>query len=269
MIYLFNLLGINPNGLLYGLFKELSSTDPGKAFLPFILGLLICIIVPYLLGSLNFGIIISKYLYNDDIRNYGSGNAGLTNMHRVYGKKGALYTLGGDMLKQFLSVVLGMLVYGEGGAYLAGTFCMLGHIAPIYYHFKGGKGVLTAATMVLLIDPLIFVCLFAIFVLIVLIFKYISLGSVMAGFLYPAFIYLRAVYIYHATAPLPAMLFSFFTGLLLIFMHRENMRRIFNNEENRFSFKKKPVAVDAVDENPARTEFEEIEEEHNKKKKKK
>lgn len=242
MLSLLNALGINENGFLYSLFEQYRDTEQTKAFIFFVLGTLLCMVLPYFLGSLNFSIIVSKYLYNDDVRKYGSGNAGLTNMQRVYGKKGALYTLGGDILKQIISVLIGVLVFGEGGAYIAGTFCIIGHIAPVYYRFKGGKGVLTAATMILLIDPIVFLCVLAVFVLVVLIFRYISLGSIMAGFVYPALVYYKAKVIHEGQPPsIPAMIFSLFICLLLLFMHRKNLDRIINNQESRFSFNKKPL----------------------------
>lgn len=228
-------------GIFFELFLQYRNTDEAKAILFFVLGVFICIIFPYLLGSLNASIITSKYLYNDDIRNYGSGNAGLTNMHRVYGKKAAVYTLVGDISKQIISVLLGMFAFGVNGAFLAGTFCVLGHIAPIFYRFKGGKGVLTAAAMVLLIDPIIFLILILAFIITVLISRYISMGSMVAGFLYPALVFYRDKLFYGTTPSLPAMLFSVFIGLLIIFTHRENMKRIYRNEESRFSFKKKPL----------------------------
>ncbi len=208
------------------------------AALIFCAGILVCTIIPYLLGSLNAAIIVSKYKYHDDIRKYGSGNAGLTNMGRVFGKKGALLTLFGDILKQFLSVLIGIIACGELGAYFAGVFCMLGHIAPVYYRFRGGKGVLTAATMILLIDWQVFLIAFAIFALTVLITRYVSLGSVLAGFALPGTVYISATV--RGTFPsLPAICFSLFIGMLLIFMHRSNIRRLFNGNENKLSFKKK------------------------------
>lgn len=239
LLYVF---GISENGFLYELFLKYRDTDQTKAFLFFVLGTIICMVLPYLLGSLNFSIIVSKYMFNDDIRKYGSGNAGLTNMQRVYGKKGALLTLGGDILKQIVSIFIGLLIFGENGAYIAGTFCIIGHIAPIYYRFRGGKGVLTAATMVLLIDPVIFLCLFALFAFVVLIFRYISLGSIMAGFVYPALVYYKSKIIHNGEPPsLPSLIFSLFICILLFFMHRKNIERIINNQESRFSFKKKPI----------------------------
>lgn len=199
--------------------------------------LLLCSILPYLLGSLNAAIIVSRYRYHDDIRNHGSGNAGLTNMGRVFGKQAALLTLVGDVAKQFVSVLIGIVVCGELGAYFAGVFCMMGHILPLYYHFRGGKGVLTAATMVLMIDWQVFLIAFLLFALTVLITQYVSLGSIIGGFALPGIVYSSAVL--RGTRPsLPAMVFSIFIGLLLIFMHRANIRRLFQGTENKFKFKK-------------------------------
>jgi len=208
------------------------------AALIFCAGLLLCCIVPYLLGSLNAAIIVSKYKYHDDIRNYGSGNAGMTNMGRVFGKQGALLTLAGDVLKQFVSVLIGILVFGELGAYFAGVFCMLGHIAPIFYHFRGGKGVLTAATMVLMIDWQVFLIAFLIFVATVAITRYVSLGSIIGGFALPGIVYTSSM-MRGVPPSLPALGFSIFVGMLLIFMHRSNIRRLFEGRENKLSFKKK------------------------------
>lgn len=214
-----------------------NGNDFGAA-LAFCAGLLLCCILPYLLGSLNAAIIVSKYKFHDDIRNYGSGNAGLTNMGRVFGKQGALLTLFGDISKQFISVLIGIIVYGELGAYIAGLFCMLGHIAPIFYHFRGGKGVLTAATMVLMIDWQVFLIAFVIFVVTVLITRYVSLGSVIGGFALPGIVYASAV-MRGSLPSLPALGFSIFIGLLLIFMHRSNIRRLFEGRENKLTFRKK------------------------------
>lgn len=207
------------------------------AALVFCGAILLCCIIPYLLGSLNTAIIVSRYKYHDDIRGHGSGNAGLTNMARVFGKKGALFTLLGDIAKQFVSVVIGIVICGEWGAYLAGVFCMFGHIFPLYYHFRGGKGVLTAATMVLMIDWQVFLIAFALFVLTVLITQYVSLGSIIGGFALPGIVYTSAK-LRGTTPALPALIFSIFIGLMLIFMHRSNIRRLFNGTENKFKFKK-------------------------------
>jgi len=196
----------------------------------------------YLLGSLNSAIIVSKWKFKQDIRSFGSGNAGLTNMHRVYGKDGAVYTLIGDIAKQIVSVLIGAILVGRYGAYLAGAFCMLGHIFPVYYKFKGGKGVLTAATMILIIDPLVFLVLFVIFVLVLLITRYVSLSSIIAAISYPAVI--RVAY---GREHFFELFFALFVGCVIIYMHRTNLYRLFNNQESKFSFRKKPEPKEIVD----------------------
>lgn len=203
-----------------------------------------CVIIGYLLGSINTAIITSKGLYGKDIRGFGSGNAGMTNMLRVYGKKAALITLGGDVLKSAVSVVLGAWVcYNSNeGAYLAGLFCVLGHIAPIYYRFKGGKGVLAAATMILLLDPVVFLLLIATFALVLFLFRYVSMASVFAAFLYPAYIYvIERMFTGHAPGFFK-MFFAVVIAILVIFMHRKNIERVYNGNENKFSLKSKPTA---------------------------
>lgn len=208
--------------------------------------LLLCIVGAYLMGSFNTAIFISKRIYGKDVRDYGSGNGGLTNMLRVFGKKAALYVLIGDMLKSALAVFWGAWVLGgvfspEDGAYLAGLFCVLGHIAPIFYRFKGGKGVLAAATMILLLNPTVFLVLIVVFVAVVAISKYISLGSVICGFIYPFLIW-----IYHSQyksadrqTSFFVMIFAFVVGFLVIFMHRQNLDRLAHGKENKLSFGKK------------------------------
>lgn len=210
----------------------------------FILFWLIIIFVPYFIGSFNFAIITSKRLYHDDIRKYGSKNAGLTNMYRVYGKKGAIYTLIGDSLKGMICAVIGYVFLGYTGAYAASFFCIIGHMFPIYYKFQGGKGVLTAAGALLLLDPPIFLILFAIFAIIALSTKYVSLASIMSMMLYPLILSrLRG-----NGAP---VIFAFLIAASVVFMHRSNIKRLWNGEETKFSFKQK--TNDAVESNgPAR-----------------
>ena len=200
-------------------------------------------IAAYLLGSLNSAIIVSKWKWNQDIRNFGSGNAGLTNMHRVYGKDGAIYTLVGDIAKQVISVLIGGIVMGRYGAYLAGGFCIIGHILPVYYGFKGGKGVLTAATMILVIDPVIFAVLFVIFAVVLAITRYVSLSSIIAAITYPA-----AITVAYGTAHAFEIFFALFVGALVIYMHRTNLYRLFNGTESKFSFRKKPAVKETKDE---------------------
>lgn len=164
-------------------------------------GILLCMIIPYLLGSLNFGVIISGKKYNDDVRKHGSGNAGATNMLRTYGKKAAILTMLGDMLKAVVAVGFGYLVLNINiadtttdevirlvdpmGAAIAGLFVMLGHMFPCFFKFKGGKGVATAAMVILMIDPITFLICLLTFIIIVAGTKFVSLGSIMGLILYP------------------------------------------------------------------------------------
>ncbi len=195
---------------------------------------LLCILVPYLLGSVNFALVISKVFYRDDIRKYGSGNAGMTNMLRTYGKLPAAGTLLCDMLKASVSVWLGMFLFAYIGGYIAGFFCVLGHIFPIFFKFKGGKGVATVAAMVLTLDPVCFLILIVLFIVIVAATKYVSLGSVICCMVYPLVTYKLATW-----GPGFPVLFSFLVAAVVIFMHRENIGRLRNHTENKISFSKK------------------------------
>ena len=219
-------------------------------------GVLLCIILPYLLGSINFGLIISNKKFHDDIRTHGSGNAGTTNMLRTYGKRAAVLTLLGDMLKAVIAVGLGYLIVGTNivaadpttgelfhyedqfGAAIAGFFVMMGHMFPIFFKFKGGKGVATSAMVILMISPI--TCLFCliIFVIIVVGTKYVSLGSVMGLVLYP--IVLNAFsHAYDPPRNATACMISVLMACLVVFMHRENLKRLVAGKESKISFKKK------------------------------
>ena len=202
----------------------------------------------YLLGSVNSAIIVSKVLFRDDIRKHGSGNAGMTNMLRTYGKKAAVLTLIGDMMKTVLSVGMAGLFFGFqyiGGMsvnyvlYVAGLLAAIGHVFPCFYLFKGGKGVLVTATMGLILTPLVFLALFVIFVIAVALWRYISLGSVTVAVLYPVALdfYFKAVL--HAQPSGPILLTSMVLAALIVWCHRENLKRITNRTENKFSFGKK------------------------------
>lgn len=201
--------------------------------------ILAIIIAGYLLGSINLSIILSSKYYKDDIRRHGSGNAGMTNVMRTYGKKMAIITFAGDFLKAVVASLVGRLVLGYHGAMIAGFFCFIGHIFPCYYRFKGGKGVVTAAAMILMTNPVVCLILFILFVVIVAITKYISAGSVICLLVYPVLLH----NIYSGFMGLPVLI-AFVMGLLCAFAHRENLKRIFKGEERRFTFKvkdKKPV----------------------------
>lgn len=224
-------------------------------------GVVLCMVIPYLLGSLNFGLIISGKKYHDDIRNHGSGNAGTTNMLRTYGKKAAILTMAGDMLKAVIAVGLGYLILNlnivsaDGassasdplGAAIAGLFVMLGHMFPCFFKFKGGKGVATAAMVILMIHPITFLICLLVFVIIVVGTKFVSLGSIMGLILYPV--------VLNAFAPdRGSNVFAIIMALLVVWAHRANIRRLLDGKESKISlFQKKekapaPEAPPAVEE---------------------
>ena len=218
-----------------------------------VLVVVIAVVVPYLLGSINSAVLISKCFYGADVRTKGSGNGGLTNMLRVYGKKAALLVLVGDMLKTALSILFVGFFYGMGYErlgfagnallYLAGVCCILGPIFPVYFKFKGGKGVLCTATMVLILSPIVFAILFAIFLLLLAVTHYVSVASMTVGLMY-GFVLNRIMALCGLAASGMIMLLSVFVGLLIVYCHRTNIIRLKERRENRFYFrKKKPTEV--------------------------
>ncbi|MBR5295190.1 MAG: glycerol-3-phosphate 1-O-acyltransferase PlsY [Clostridia bacterium] len=191
-------------------------------------------VASYLLGSINSAVIISKSIYGNDVRNFGSGNAGMTNMFRSFGKKAGFLTLGGDVLKALISVVLGFCLLGSPGQYIAGFFCMIGHIFPIYFKFKGGKGVIVSAITILLIDPLVFLVLVLIFGLMFAATQIISASSITAAFFYP-----MVVYAFNFERPsIVYFLFSLLMAVFVIAMHKDNIHRLLNKTEKKFTIKK-------------------------------
>ena len=239
------LVSLYPNGVLTPIFN---------AYL--IIGTILIIAVGYLLGSVNSSIIISKLLYHDDIRRHGSGNAGTTNMLRTYGKFAALLTLLGDIAKTVLAILFAAILFGfnyvggistgMGLCYVAGLFTILGHIFPLYYGFKGGKGVLATATMALVLSPVVFLILFTLFVAIVAVSRYVSLGSVTVAVLYP--IVLRGIFqvMFGDAIPGFTALSSIIAAIVIVWCHRHNLERISNRTENKISFKKKKPEEDSV-----------------------
>lgn len=197
-----------------------------------VFSVLALLVVPYFLGSINFGIIISKLFHGENIREYGSGNAGMTNMLRTYGKRDAAITLIGDALKAVVAVILGRILFGISGGYVAGLTCILGHAFPCYYKFKGGKGVVVTAATIAVIDWRIFLVLLGIFILVVAFSKYISLGSVCGMLVFPLLVQVwdRGLSI--------NVLLSCLISALVIFLHRGNIKRIYNGTESKISLSK-------------------------------
>ncbi len=233
----------------YGVFAYICRGMQADTKLAFMcaLSVVLCMAVGYLLGSINTSIIISRLFFGEDVRDYGSGNAGMTNVLRTYGKKSAVLTLLGDVLKTVISVVIGRFIgfpimfaagYGEFAygisfaGYLTGLFTVIGHTFPIYYKFKGGKGVLCAATAIAVLSPLTFIWLLVIFAIIVIGTKFVSLGSIIAVMAYPILLpKIEGVSI--------CTIFAFLIAVIVVFNHRENIKRLLKGDENKLSIGKK------------------------------
>lgn len=212
--------------------------------------LFIIAIVAYLLGAVNGSIIASKYFFKRDIRELGSGNAGLTNFYRNFGTKGIVLVLAIDIVKTAAAVFLGWLLlrgFGHGmvGKLFAGFFVMLGHAFPVYYDFKGGKGVLCGGILVLMMDWRIGLLCWLVFLIAVIFTKYVSLGSVCAGAMCPI-----------GTAVFGGwwlqVVLALMCGLLLIVMHRQNILRLIAGKERKLDLGGKPAAAKPRKERPAK-----------------
>lgn len=208
----------------------------------------------YLIGSVNFAIIVTRLFHKGDIRDYGSGNAGATNVLRSTGKMPALLTALGDLGKSFLAVYLGGWLIGnlfvagsvgqhEGvlvGQYLAGVCCILGHIYPLYFGFRGGKGVITTLGLTLMLDWRVGLLGLAVFIVIFLFSRMVSLGSVIAGgIVMPILTYVFRRYVSKLAdeTVLFCTLMAVFIGLLIVVKHIPNIRRIFKGTESRIGRK--------------------------------
>ena len=148
------------------------------------------LILSYLIGCLNTSILYSKLKYKNDIRCEGSGNAGATNMLRSFGKMSAIITFLGDLLKVVLAVGIAWIVYANAQELnliktLMGLSCVLGHCFPIFFKFRGGKGIASGSACILMLDWRVFLIALALFALVVIFTKYVSLGSIVGALTYP------------------------------------------------------------------------------------
>ena len=180
------------------------------------------ILVPaigYLLGSLSFSIIISCLFLGRDIRKHGSGNAGATNMTRVFGWVAGVATLTFDVLKAVAAMLIGRRLLGDAGVCLGGMAVMVGHCFPLFHHFKGGKGIATGAAIGFMIDWRVGTSIVAAFLIGALISRKVSVGSIAA-----AITIVPTTWIF---APRPSMIaLSVFACVLAITRHSENIRRL-------------------------------------------
>lgn len=206
---------------------------------------IIVAIIAYLIGSVNFSVIISKKMAGFDVREKGSGNAGSTNVLRTVGKKAAIITLICDILKGVVSVAIallaGKIISGLDNAVLvqlAGIFAIIGHTFPVFFKFKGGKGIATSLGVLLITNWQIgLICLVFALILITLT-RMVSVGSIAAGILFPVLVaFINENYIV-PKSNWSYLIFSIILALLVVYNHRENIKRILNGTENKLSFKK-------------------------------
>ena len=199
--------------------------------------LVLALVCGYILGSVNTSIIAGN-IYGENIRKKGSGSAGLTNTLRTLGPKAAVFVFAGDVLKGVLACLLGyMLTAGELGSerlfdfvnpnmglLLAGTSCIFGHVFPVFFQFKGGKGVLTAATVVFMMDWRAGAILICVFIIVLLITRYVSVGSMICAAGLPVVSLLLE-------KPSYCMVYMIAIALLILIMHRKNIGRLINGAE--------------------------------------
>ena len=194
-------------------------------------------VIAYFCGCFNGAVIVSKYILRDDVRNHGSGNAGLTNFYRTFGGPLTLAVILTDVLKMVAAVGLSILWLGRIPAddlmkYWAALFCLLGHMFPCMFHFKGGKGILSGGTIAIMIDWRIALVVWGGFLILAVLTKYVSLGSVWAGASFPFITW----YCYPNVV---IVVLAFIIGGLILWQHRANIKRLLTGTESKFSLHKK------------------------------
>ena len=189
----------------------------------------LCAAVSYILGSISAAVIISRFIFKEDVRTQGSHNAGTTNMARVFGMGAGLITLAFDILKAVISMALGRALLGSPGFALGAVMCMVGHCWPVFFGFKGGKGVAVCAGIAIMLGWQYAVSLIGIFLVIAAVTRFVSLGSLVGIALLTPALYVfgcRDMWMY---------IMSVILTVIVWFMHRENIVRLLKGTENKFT----------------------------------
>ena len=207
-----------------------------------ILPALLTAVIAYFCGCFNGAVIVSKYILRDDVRTHGSGNAGLTNFYRTFGGPLTLVVILTDVFKAIVAIWVGMFLFRQMIAnevlvvalskYWAGLFCLLGHMFPCMFHFKGGKGILSGGAIAIMIDWRIALVVWGGFLILAILTRYVSLGSCWAGASFPC----ATWFVYHNVV---ITVLGAVIGLLILYMHRGNIKRLLTGTENKFSLHKK------------------------------
>ena len=194
--------------------------------------LILTAVISYLIGSVNSAILLVRGLFHKDIRSSGSGNAGATNAGRSYGAGVGALTLLCDVLKAVVACLIGHALAGQTGQALAGLFCLVGHCWPVFFHFRGGKGMAVGTGALFTIDWRVTLILIAFFLLVFLVGRRVSLSTVLTVIVYPAVYYLM-----HGAWDITLTLTTVM-AVLIVFQHRSNIARIIKGTEPKFSFKR-------------------------------
>lgn len=210
----------------------------------YVIAVAITAVISYLLGCCNTSIVISKYFLRDDVRNHGSGNAGLTNFYRTFGGPLTLVVILTDVLKAVVAVYVGIWLMKASvpspwgidpralSAYWSGLFCLVGHMFPCMFQFKGGKGILSGGTIAIIIDWRVALVVWGGFLILTILTRYVSLGSSSTGVTLPIITWM----VYHNWV---ILILSIVIGGLILWKHRSNIGRLLAGNESKFSLHKK------------------------------
>ena len=194
----------------------------------------------YFLGCFNGAVVVSKYILRNDVRKHGSGNAGLTNFYRVFGGKLTLVVILLAVVKAILAVLAGLWLLGDPigwpalGKYWAGLFCLLGHMFPCMFGFKGGKGILSGGTIAIMMDWRIALVVWGGFLILAALTRWVSLGSIWAGASFP----FATWFVYQSEL---LTILAVVIGGLIVWKHRGNLERILKGTESKFTLHRKPA----------------------------
>ncbi len=205
------------------------------------MNVLITLLIGYFIGSINSSIIIGKILTGKDIRDFGSGNAGATNALRVLGKKAGILTFVFDALKAVIAILISQIIFKDNkeiAIYLSGIGTVLGHNYPLWFKFKGGKGIVVSVVTIFFADWKIGLVIFIISLSIMIISRYVSLGSVIGSVL---LIILAFIF---KMDNIPYILYAVIISSLAIFRHRANISRLISGTENKLDFSKKTAKME-------------------------
>lgn len=202
----------------------------------------VCAVFAYLIGSVSFGVIIPRFIYKQDIRELGDKTAGSTNVLHCFGFRAAVFVFSGDFIKGMIVVYLARIVLADEpnspmGVLLAALFVVVGHVFPVFFRFKGGKGVAAAAGAAVALSPIAAMILLVIFTATLLIFRYLSFATIITAACYPVVMFILQRFFENTDLVnadiLQSTIIAALTEALIVVAHRRNIRRLLDGEEHR------------------------------------